>query len=144
MKKVFLIIFFILINYNQANAYDFQKILISCATTNFNSRDTKTKKVDYSEVKPSHFTGIIEILGENKIIGRVTESSETGHLKSPYSGSISETKITMSHKRESSKEKGIIFEINLISGMFEMNYYVNIEGFDDWFHQSTGVCDLKT
>ena len=144
MKKVFVIIFFILINYNQAIAYDFQKILISCATTKVNYRDLTTNKVDYSEVKPSHFTGIIEIIGENKIIGRVTESSETGHLKSPYSGSISETKIIMSHKTESSKEKGIIFEINLISGMFEMNYYVNIEGYDDWFHQSTGVCDLKT
>jgi len=145
MKKVILILAMGLFWYNLAYSYDFPKILISCASTNFNTRYLNNKdKVDYSELKPSHFTGIIEIIGDGKIIGRLTGSSETGNLKSPYFGTINDTKIIMTHKKKSLDEKGTIFELNLISGMFEHNSYLDIEGMDDWYLQRTGVCDIKT
>lgn len=118
------------------------EIYLSCVTESINSRKDQTKfyDIEYSEVKPSRWSGVIEITSPGKVIGRLIGSSETGHFRSPFVGIIDDVQIKMNHKIKKVDERGIDFHLDLISGLFEKNTYF----FDNeyWSMQSTGVCKL--
>ena len=74
MKKIYLslIIYFTIIS------QVFSEVTLLCHTTNWNLRDMTTNKVDYSEVKPSRWTLVIEFLDDENIIVRPQASAESG------------------------------------------------------------------
>ena len=45
-------------------------------------------------------------------------------MHSPYVGTISDSEIEIDHKKNSLDERGTDFNLNLISGMFEMNHHI--------------------
>ncbi len=117
-------------------------INLNCVMLNWNERDLSTDEFKYTNLTPSHFTAIIEIIGPDEVIARVIGSAETGYnMHSPYVGTISDSRIEMNHKKNSLDERGTDFNLNLISGMFEMNHYGGKKD-EIWFLQKTGRCEV--
>lgn len=118
------------------------EIYLSCVTESINSRKDQTKfyDIEYSEVKPSRWSGVIEITSPGKVIGRFIGSSETGYKWSPYVGTIDDVQIRMNHKQIKVDERGVDFNLDLISGLYEENMY--ILDYQYWSMQRTGVCKV--
>ncbi len=134
MKKLLGIVVLVLMWCNVG----FADINLYCATTNMNTRDITTKEVEYTELKPSHFTVTIEITSPGKVLTRLKGSAETGYMWSPYVGTIDDNIIRMNHKHAELKERGTDFTIDRISGMFTMESYIGKH--KKWWMQKTGTC----
>ena len=141
MKKLLISIIFIL---STSNLY--AEVYLDCNMTGFNIRKDVTdqfSKIDYNTLKPSNFSAIIEYTGADKIIGRLIPSADTGSLLGPYIGTISDTKISMRYRKRTLTERGTVFELNVISGNFEILSYLSDDEYQDyWHYQQTGKCTL--
>ena len=138
MKKLLGIVVLGLLRCNASLA----DINLNCVMLNWNERDLSTNEFKYTSLKPSHFTAIIEIIGPSEVIGRLTGSAEVGYnIHSPYAGTISDSRIEMNHKKNKLDERGTDFNLNLISGMFEMNHHIGKKD-EIWFLQKTGRCEV--
>ena len=49
-------------------------INLNCVMLNWNERDLSTNEFKYTNLTPSHFTAIIEIIGPDEVIARVIGS----------------------------------------------------------------------
>jgi len=116
--------------------------------TDWNTRDSSTGEFKFTKLTPSHFTAIIEITSPGEVIGRLIGTSETGFdMPSPLVGTISDSRISMNHKKRKLDEIGTNFNLNLISGMFEINHhteYFNLDKKEDkiWYLQEAGRCEV--
>ena len=123
-------------------------INLSCVMTDWNERDSSTGEFKFTKLTPSHFTAIIEITSPGEVIGRLIGTSETGfNMDSPLVGTISDSRISMNHKKRKLDEIGTNFNLNLISGMFEINHhteYFNLDKKEDkiWYLQEAGRCEV--
>jgi hypothetical protein len=136
MKKILGIIVLSLLL--SGNAYaDFN---LSCASQSLSKRVEQTFDIERTELKPSHFTGIVEITSPGEVIIRFMGSSETGYEHSPYVGTINDIRILASHKLTKKDNRGIEFTLNLISGMFERNIYLSNN--ELWWMQWAGICKI--
>ena len=139
MKKLLGILVLGLLWCGSANTSE--DINLSCAMTNWNEREDRTKaygEIKYTELKPSHFSAIIEITSPGKVIVRLIGTSQTGYMHSPYVGTIDDNKIKMNHKMDKLSERGTDLTIDLISGLFEQEIYILNEKY--WWLQKTGTC----
>ena len=116
--------------------------------TDWNERDSSTGEFKFTKLTPSHFTAIIEITSPGEVIGRLIGTSETGfNMDSPLIGTISDSRILMNHKNRKLDEIGTDFNLNLISGMFEISHYTqyfNLDKEEDelWYLQEAGRCEI--
>ena len=123
-------------------------INLSCVMTDWNERDSSTGEFKFTKLTPSHFTAIIEITSPGEVIGRLIGTSETGfNMDSPLVGTISDSRILMNHKNRKLDEIGTDFNLNLISGMFEISHYTqyfNLDKEEDelWYLQEAGRCEI--
>ena len=123
-------------------------INLSCVMTDWNERDSTTGEFKFTKLTPSHFTAIIEITSPGEVIGRLIGTSETGfNMPSPLVGTISDSRILMNHKNRKLDEIGTDFNLNLISGMFEISHYTqyfNLDKEEDelWYLQEAGRCEI--
>jgi len=123
-------------------------INLSCVMTDWNERDSTTGEFKFTKLTPSHFTAIIEITSPGEVIGRLIGTSETGfNMDSPLVGTISDSRILMNHKNRKLDEIGTDFNLNLISGMFEISHYTqyfNLDKEEDelWYLQEAGRCEI--
>ena len=123
-------------------------INLSCVMTDWNERDSTTGEFKFTKLTPSHFTAIIEITSPGEVIGRLIGTSETGfNMDSPLVGTISDSGILMNHKNRKLDEIGTDFNLNLISGMFEISHYTqyfNLDKEEDelWYLQEAGRCEI--
>ena len=117
-----------------------EEIYLSCFTQSVNKREDPNNIYDikYKELKPSRWSAVIEITSPGKVIGRFIGSSETGNKWSPYVGTIDDIQIKMNHKVFKIDDRGIDFNLDLISGLYEENMYLS--GEKHWAMQWTGVC----
>jgi hypothetical protein len=139
MKKFLGFIFLICLWSNYALA----EINLSCVIMNWNENKNYSKdqfEIEYTELKPSRFSGIIEVMGPGKVIGRLMGSSETGHMQSPFVGTIDDNSIEMNHKMTKIDERGTDFTLDLITGMFVLETY--IFNYKYWWLQKTGTCTI--
>tara|TARA_B100000989_G_C19338592_1_gene383997 strand:+ start:50 stop:442 length:393 start_codon:yes stop_codon:yes gene_type:complete len=118
------------------------EIYLSCITQSINKRDDLNKlyDIEYEPTKPSRWSAVIEIVSPGKVIGRFIGSSETGNKWSPYVGTIDDIQIKMNHKLFKIDDRGIDFNLDLISGLYEENMY--ILDYPYWAMQYTGVCKI--
>ena len=141
MKKILVSLILIL-----SSSKLYAEVYLDCNMLQYNIRkDLKDQfsEIEYNTLKPSNFSAILEHTGPNKIIGRLISSADTGSLGGPYIGTISDTKILMSYKQKSLTERGTIFELNVISGNFQLLTYLSDDDYQDyWFSQQTGKCTL--
>jgi len=119
----------------------FSEITLLCFTTNYNSRDYTTGKINYSETVPSRWTLIIEFLDEKNIIVRPKGSSESGGKCGPGLGTFSESEIKYVCKFQGPKDKGEIFNLNRYSGLYESETFIGSK--TQWFLQTAGRCELS-
>ena len=144
MMKRFLMILVMLFWCNSILA----DINLSCVMTDWNERDSTTGEFKFTKLTPSHFTAIIEITSPGEVIGRLIGTSETGfNMPSPLVGTISDSGIFMNHKKRKLDEIGTDFNLNLISGMFEISHYTqyfNLDKEEDelWYLQEAGRCEI--
>ena len=144
MMKRFLMILVMLFWCNSILA----DINLSCVMTDWNERDSTTGEFKFTKLTPSHFTAIIEITSPGEVIGRLIGTSETGfNMDSPLVGTISDSRILMNHKNRKLDEIGTDFNLNLISGMFEISHhtqYFNLDKEEDelWYLQKAGRCEI--
>jgi len=144
MKKLSLYVFLSLLWCNSILA----DINLSCVMTDWNERDSTTGEFKFTKLTPSHFTAIIEITSPGEVIGRLIGTSETGfNMDSPLVGTISDSRILMNHKNRKLDEIGTDFNLNLISGMFEISHYTqyfNLDKEEDelWYLQEAGRCEI--
>ena len=119
-----------------------EEIYLNCFTQSVNKREDPNNIYDikYKELKPSRWSAVIEITSPGKVIGRFIGSSETGNKWSPYVGTIDDIQIKMNHKVFKIDDRGIDFNLDLISGLYEENMYLS--GEKHWAMQWTGVCKL--
>ncbi len=119
-----------------------EEIYLSCITQSINKRDDLNKlyDIEYKSIKPSRWSAVIEIVSPGKVIGRFIGSSETGNKWSPYVGTIDDIQIKMNHKLFKIDDRGIDFNLDLISGLYEENMY--ILDYPYWAMQYTGVCKI--
>ena len=123
-------------------------INLSCVMTDWNERDSSTGEFKFTKLTPSHFTAIIEITSPGEVIGRLIGTSETGfNMDSPLVGTISDSGIFMNHKKRKLDDIGTNFNLNLISGMFEISHhtqYFNLDKEEDelWYLQKAGRCEI--
>lgn len=129
MKKILTSLFFYLIG----TSYLIAEINLVCATTVYSSRIGG--KIETSEVMPSTFTVVIDKLGKNKVIARVTGSAETGGKCSPYKGTATDVEYVL---KCSSAHGEDFMKINRISGKFTNNEHT--PGDSEWFIQISGSC----
>jgi len=137
MKKIFGLLLAIFFSSNPVLA----DINLSCVMTAWNTNDDYSKNkfnIEYQEIKPSHFSIIIEITSPGKVIGRLIGTADTGNMRGPYVGTMDDNKIKMSHKIYKLKEKGNIFILDLISGRFENETYIREHEY--WWIQRVGKC----
>ena len=138
MKKIFLL----LIIYFTIISQVFSEVTLLCHTTNWNLRDMTTNKVDYSEVKPSRWTLVIEFLDDENIIVRPQASAESGGKCGPGLGTFNENEIRYVCKHTKVDEKGEIFVLNRFSGLYETKSYVSYNQ-NDWYINTAGSCQLS-
>ena len=119
-----------------------EEIYLSCITQSINNRQDLNNlyDIEYKSVKPSRWSAVIEITSPGKVIGRFIGSSETGYKWSPYVGTIDDVQIRMNHKQIKVDERGVDFNLDLISGLYEENMY--ILDYPYWAMQYTGVCKI--
>ena len=139
MKKFLGIIIICMLWFNHGKT---EEIYLSCFTQSINKREDPNNIYDikYKELKPSRWSAVIEITSPGKVIGRFIGSSETGNKWSPYVGTIDDIQIKMNHKVFKIDDRGIDFNLDLISGLYEENMYLS--GEKHWAMQWTGVCKL--
>ena len=68
-------------------------------------------------------------------------------MDSPLVGTISDSGIFMNHKKRKLDDIGTNFNLNLISGMFEISHYTqyfNLDKEEDelWYLQEAGRCEI--
>ena len=129
MKKLLTTLFFYLIG----TSYLIAEINLVCASTVYSSRIGG--EIETSDVMPSTFTVVIDKLGGNKVIARVTGSAETGQKCSPYKGTASDVEYDFKCSRAHAEE---FMKINRISGKFTNNEH--IPGKSEWLIQTSGSC----
>jgi hypothetical protein len=113
---------------------------LNCFTTNFNTRDYKTKKIKYKEVKPSQFTVNIEELGGGKVIARTFPSEHSGNICSPFIGDVTDTRVKMKCFYDLKyPEAGTDFLLDRYTGRFIIEAY-SVDRKYGWFLQETGNC----
>ena len=137
MKKILSIIVLGLFNYNIV----FADIGLNCFTKNFNTRDYKTKKIKYTEVKPSQFTVEIEELGGGKVIARTFPSEQSGNICSPFIGDVTDARVKMKcfyHLKY--PDAGTDFLLDRYTGRFIIEAYA-VNRKDGWHLQNTGTCE---
>ncbi len=139
MKKFLGIIIICMLWFNHSMT---DEIYLSCITQSINKRDDLNKlyDIEYEPTKPSRWSAVIEIVSPGKVIGRFIGSSETGNKWSPYVGTIDDIQIKMNHKLFKIDDRGIDFNLDLISGLYEENMY--ILDYPYWAMQYTGVCKI--
>ena len=137
MKKLLGIIVLGLFNCNIV----FADIGLNCFTTNFNTRDYKTKKIKYTEIKASQFTVQIEELGGGKVIARTFLSEHSGNICSPFIGDVTDARVKMKCFYDLKyPDAGTDFLLDRYTGKFIIEAY-SVNRKDGWFHQDTGTCE---
>jgi hypothetical protein len=137
MKKILSIIVLGLFNYNIV----FADIGLNCFTKNFNTRDYKTKKIKYTEVKPSQFTVEIEELGGGKVIARTFPSEQSGNICSPFIGDVTDARVKMKCFYDLKyPDAGTDFSLDRYTGRFIIEAY-SLNRKDGWHLQNTGTCE---
>ena len=137
MKK-FLSVFVIILFWNNVSL---AKIELSCEMSEWNENKSfgeKLGEIKYTNLKPSAFSAIIEIISPGKVIARLIGSSDTGNMISPFVGTIDDSRIFMNNKRSKLSERGTDFQLDLISGRFQMNSYIG--DYKYWWLQKNGKC----
>ena len=113
---------------------------LNCFTTNFNTRDYKTKKIKYTEIKPSQFTVNIEELGGGKVIARTFPSEHSGNICSPFIGDVTDTRVKMKCFYDLKyPDAGTDFLLDRYTGRFIIEAY-SVDRKYGWFLQETGTC----
>ena len=137
MKKILSIIVLGLFNYNIV----FADIGLNCFTKNFNTRDYETKKIKYTEVKPSQFTVEIEELGGGKVIARTFPSEQSGNICSPFIGDVTDARVKMKCFYDLKyPDAGTDFSLDRYTGRFIIEAYA-VNRKDGWHLQNTGTCE---
>ena len=137
MKKILSIIVLGLFNYNIV----FADIGLNCFTKNFNTRDYETKKIKYTEAKPSQFTVEIEELGGGKVIARTFPSEQSGNICSPFIGDVTDARIKMKcFYHLEYPDAGTDFLLDRYTGRFIIEAYA-VNRKDGWHLQNTGTCE---
>ena len=137
MKKILSIIVLGLFNYNIV----FADIGLNCFTKNFNTRDYETKKIKYTEVKPSQFTVEIEELGGGKVIARTFPSEQSGNICSPFIGDVTDARVKMKCFYDLKyPDAGTDFLLDRYTGRFIIEAYA-VNRKDGWHLQNTGTCE---
>ncbi len=137
MKKILSIIALGLFNYNIV----FADIGLNCFTKNFNTRDYETKKIKYTEVKPSQFTVEIEELGGGKVIARTFPSEQNGNICSPFIGDVTDARVKMKCFYDLKyPDAGTDFSLDRYTGRFIIEAYA-VNRKDGWHLQNTGTCE---
>jgi hypothetical protein len=113
---------------------------LNCFTTNFNTRDYKTKKIKYTEIKPSQFTVNIEELGGGKVIARTFPSEHSGNICSPFIGDVTDARVKMKCFYDLKyPDAGTDFLLDRYTGRFIIEAY-SVDRKYGWFLQETGTC----
>ena len=137
MKKLLGIVVLGLFNCNIV----FADIGLNCFTKNFNTRDYETKKIKYTEVKPSQFTVEIEELGGGKVIARTFPSEQSGNICSPFIGDVTDARIKMKcFYHLEYPDAGTDFLLDRYTGRFIIEAYA-VNRKDGWHLQNTGTCE---
>jgi len=137
MKKLLGIVVLGLFNCNIV----FADIGLNCFTKNFNTRDYETKKIKYTEVKPSQFTVEIEELGGGKVIARTFPSEQSGNICSPFIGDVTDARVKMKCFYDLKyPDAGTDFSLDRYTGRFIIEAY-SVNRKDGWFYQDTGTCE---
>jgi len=137
MKKLLGIIVLGLFNCNIV----FADIGLNCFATNWNTRDYKTKKIKYTEIKATQFTVQIEELGGGKVIARTFPSEHMGNICSPFIGDVTDARVKMKCFYDLEyPDAGTDFLLDRYTGRFIIEAYA-VNRKDGWHLQNTGTCE---
>jgi len=119
----------------------FADIGLNCFATNWNTRDYKTKKIKYTEIKASQFTVQIEELGGGKVIARTFPSEHMSNICSPFIGNVTDARVKMKcFYHLEYPDAGIDFLLDRYTGRFIIEAYA-VDRKYGWMSQDTGTCE---